>query len=278
MPPVILHISGPARSGKTTFARALAARFPEDKPHYVRFDHAGREPPPSLRFADPLDEMGASIRRTATPQLVFEEVSEAVKDVAGGHPMATIIMETDAQPCFRHAYPYDVKLFIMAPPPALDVVFRSPVEAAQAVERAMDDTSEFAAELFGLDRESLGSGILPALGPKDRRTKATPTQTAEEFIDSEVGTEIAARMQLQPDYHAIIDSDVVLLNEGIDHDPEAAVECSGRLDALLETLRRKLKRQSWFAACNPLDPRDPLTIRALTRIEALLKAARTSSL
>ena len=266
MPLTIVHISGPSGSGKTTLARVLASHVGRCERHYVRFDVATAEGTPELRIANRMEEMSSATRRCVNPKFSFEEVSEVLKSLARPGKHAMVFVETDTHPCFRHAYPYDTKVFMMLPPRSLSVVFRSRGEASKAIQRAMDDTSEFAAELFGLDRESLGSSILPGLDPKEPKGASRATQSVEDFLNSDVGTEIASRMQLQPDYQAIIDSEVILLNEAVEHNSQMATSCAQRIEVLLENLRRRLRRQNWFAACDPLDQKDPLTQRALRKI------------
>ena len=275
MPATILHISGPPQSGKTSIARRLAARLEPHKPHHVRLDTRDRSTPPALRLASPLDEMASSTRRYVTPKLVFEEASEVLQAVAGDEDNAIIFVETDTQPCFRYACPYDVKVFVMRPPRSFEAVFRSSIETVSAIERAMDDTSEFAAELFGLERDWQDSGILPALDPKMQRSSTGTAQSVEEFLESDIGAEIATRLHLQPEYHTIIDSDVILLNLAAEHDTEVVLKCAEKIEALLNGLKRRLGRQNWFAACDPLDRNDPLSRHGIERMLALLKTART---
>jgi len=270
----ILHISGPPASGKTTLARILAARAGASRPYYLRLDVHTERPAQPLRLSVSLDEMADCARRTVRSDLVFEEVSEAIREIAPPDERPTIIVETGAEPCFRHAYPYDVKVFILAVPDDLETVFRSPMETAVAIDRAMEDTAEFAAELFGLDRDFHDSGALPAIdATRDGRATAEIAQSAEEFLQSDVGTEIASRMQLQPAYHAIIDSDVILLNLAAGKDRELTMRCAQQIVSLLGPLQRRLGRRYWFAACN-LEAADPFARRGLETIEALLLGAR----
>lgn len=274
MPTTILHISGPPASGKTTLAELLAARADGTKPDYIRFDLGSDTAPRTLRIAGSLTDMASITHQTIHSELVFEKVADAIKTIAANQGGDTIFVETNAHPCFRHAYPYHVKVFVMLPPPTLGAIFRSEAETATAIQRAMDDTAEFASELFGMGAGPQDSATLPTVKLPD--AKAPPTQSVEDFLRSDVGTEIAARMQLQPEYHAIMDSDVILLNVGLCHDEAVTARCAKRLDALLETLRQRLGRQSWFVACNPSDRDDSRCRRGLEKIEALLQAAKVN--
>ena len=274
MPPTILHISGPPTSGKTTLAELLATREPLAKPDYVRFDLETDTAPRTLRIAGSLADMASIAHHTVRAELVFEEIADALKAVVANSTANAIFIETNAHPCFRHAYPYDVKVFVMLPPPTLGAMFRSESETAEAIQRAMGDTAEFASELFGMGAGPQDSTMLPNMKLPD--PKAQPPQSIEDFLNSDVGIEITARMQLQPEYHAIMDSDVILLNVGLSHDEAVTARCARRLDALLETLRQRLGRQHWFVACNPLDYDDPRCQRGLEKIESLLEAAKAN--
>lgn len=274
MPPTILHISGPPASGKTTLAELLAARAHGTKPDYIRFDLGSDTAPRTLRIAGSLCDMASITHQTIHSELVFEKVADAIKTIAANQSGNTIFVETNAHPCFRHAYPYHVKVFVMLPPPTLGVLFRTEAETAEAIHRAMDDTAEFASELFGMGAGPQDSTMLPNVKLPDAKTQ--PAQSVEDFLNSDVGMEIAARMQLQSEYHAIMDSDVIILNVGLSHDEAVTARCAKRLDALLETLRQRLRRQSWFIACDPFDGDDPRCRRGLERIEALLNAAKAN--
>ncbi|MFQ5429928.1 MAG: hypothetical protein ACE5E1_06420 [Phycisphaerae bacterium] len=276
MTATVLHISGPAGSGKTTLAGMLAARMSAAEVHHVRFHLLEDHRPPPLRVAVPLEEVATSTRHFVDPRRVFEDVADVIRTAADGREDAVLLVETDAEPCFRHAYPYHVKVFIVPSPAALETVFRSPREAAVAIERAMDDTAEFAAEFFGLGPDPSDSGMLPPIQPQ-ATSRPAATQSVEEFIRSDVGTEITTRMQLQPEYHPIIESDVILLNTGRAHPSRWTSLCARNIEVLLETMRRRLGRRYWFAACDLADDRDPQVARSLEWVEALLDAARITA-
>lgn len=221
--------------------------------------------------------MASTAHCSLNTNLVFEEVSEVLKAVAAADENAMIFVETDALPCFRHAYPYHAKVFLMTTPVSLGNIFRTPTETAGAIDKAMNDTAEFAAQIFGLEQSSHDSAVLPAVDPGERKAYFGSAQSVEEFLASDVGTEITSRMQLQPEYHSIIESDVVLLNEALGRNGDLTEQCAQRIETLLENLRLRLDRQPWFAVCDPADERDSLAQRALQKIEALLKAAKESA-
>lgn len=271
MPSHILHLSGPAGSGKTTLARVLTSAVPANRFYHIRFDLHRGDAPPKLRLVHESHGRISTLHCYVKPETVFETFSEALSSVAGDGEQAVVIAETDCHPCFRHAFPYDVKVFIMPPPRDLADIFRSGEETAGAIDRAMHDTAEFAAELFGLERVGpQDSAWLPALDKLDCKAD----QSVDDFVNSPVGTEIASRLQLRPSYQGVFDSDVVFLNTFGRVMIHPAGDCIERIESLLEPLRRRLERQTWFAACDPMNPFDPTTQRGLCRIAELVAAAK----
>ncbi len=280
MPIKVVHIAGPPGSGKTTLVRRLAARRTSGARHHLRLNsHAAvekelvpREPAPTLRLSVPTDDMESSTTATIDPDLVFERLPAEIERLHKRKTSTTIFVETDAEPHFRHAYSFDARVFIMPCPATLADVFRSRREAEDAVRRAMHDTRDFAEEIFGLTREarcdpprdSIKRFDPPPVSDRDRDVLA--------FIDAALGSRLAVQFLLQPCYHVLIDSDVVLLNLGVGPDGDAAEICAHRLQAIFDQLRREGSRPAWFAACEPADPEDALGMQALVRIESLIDA------
>lgn len=276
MADTILHISGPRGAGKSTLVRLIASLACADRVHHIRFDLHGDDAVPHLRL---VDREPAKIRNHhcyVSPQTVFETFAEVVPSVTCPDESSVLMIETDAHPCFRNAYPYDGKVFIMPPPARLDDVFRQPEETAGAIDRAMHDTAEFAAELFGLERVGpQDSAWLPALDARDVRNLGDH-QTVDEFLNSPIGIEIAARLHLRPMFQGIVDCDVVFVNTSLGGNMSVLRACTERLERLIEPLRERLKRRLCLAACDPLDRRDPATERGLRHVTELLAAARTT--
>jgi hypothetical protein len=268
MSPVVVHISGPRASGKTTLARILAVRSGDRRPHYLRFYVAGVQDSPPLRLLQPIEEMASVHRRDCRPELVFEEVLEAIRRVGGNGER--VIVETDTEPCFRNAYPYDVKLFIMSCPAAMEQVFRRPGEAMEAIGRALDDTTQFAAEVFGMPPEGTRLSRFPG---SSGAAEAADGREAGGFLPTDVGADIASRLHLQPAYQPLLDSDVVVFNEGLGEFGDAALNCSARIEALFNALRRLVGRRSFYTAWEPLNTEDPMGRMCLERIEELMRLA-----
>lgn len=276
MSTAVIHLSGPAGSGKTALARMLVNRLPADRFYHVRFDIHRHDTPHMLRVVSGDDGRGKNLHCYVRPDVVFESFSELVPTIAADHERAVIIAETDVHPCFRHAYPYDVKVFIFGPPPSIGELFRSEDETAHAIDRAMQDTAEFAAELFGLDRVGpQDSAWVPALDSMDQELHAG-RQTFDDFLQSPVGAEIAARLRLRPAYQGIVDSDVVFLNCSIRSIMSRVIDYAERIETLLAPLRSRLDRRIFFAACDPIDHCDPRSEAGVRRIAEAMIEARTS--
>ena len=94
--------------------------------------------------------MGQRPQRFYTPDRVFETLPDALRMIRESEHRPFVVMEADADPALRHAYPYDYRAFIMRPPADLHEVFRSDSEAAAAMREVMQDTASFACEIFGL--------------------------------------------------------------------------------------------------------------------------------
>jgi len=272
MSPPVISISGPPASGKTRLVRAVAARLGGGPMHHIRFHADDGRPHPALRVM-PTEQLGfVSTRCACSSELVFEQVPAEIRRAAAG-PCTVVIIETGAEPCFRHAYPYDVKVFILREPATPDVVFRSTSETAGAIQRAMSDTTIFAAEVYGMPDE-----CDPAAGPspmaaRPRRSPALPPGgSLEEFLASELGAELTARCQLQSAYHGIIESDVVVMAASTGNVATGA--CAARIEQMLQVLRERLGRRTWFGVCDPCDAEDPLGRQCLAHIQSTAEAAR----
>jgi hypothetical protein len=210
--------------------------------------------------------MATSVTRVMPADLVFEEVPAELNRIAKRRSSRLVLVETDDHSCFRHGVNCDVRVFVMAGPANLHDVFRTAREAEAAARRAMNDTGQFAWEILGLEPENPTARVRP-----DPRSAAVGTVEPEP-LPARIGSSIAARLLLQPAYHALVESDVVILNLGVGGDGEIAERCAGRIEQMLSRMRQDDGRRIWFAACDPLDGNDPLAQRAIERIEQLIAA------
>lgn len=262
MPVQSLLISGPRYSGKSTLSRLLAEQVFEDRTHYLRLQAAAdRHTNAVLAYAinanDAIGTTWASTHRVSyTVDRLFETIPEGLRVVRKLQRTSVALIEADADPSLRHAYPYDYRIFVMSAPADIYTVFRTPDAAGSALQQVLQDTAAFASEIFGLfGDEEFDDGIgvehyRPteqeiAGGQQVERLNIAEAQLRH-FLNSPLGAEIASRIQLQPDYHALVEADVVVINTGwLDPDHrEVLDDCVSRLQKLLTRVRQDSRRAS----------------------------------
>jgi len=279
MPLRVIFLCGPPGGGKSTLAGLLTREVLQRPPHYIRRYPSAANGAPALHLAPATDLQGmASFQQTAyTPERVFEILPEVLRNVRRQQRYATVLIEADADPCLRHAFPYDHRLFVMSAPDDVYRVFRRPAEASAALKEVMEDTSAFASEIFGLF-EGAGWGDEEGVHHRKRvRTEdgveeqlEVSEQQVRRFLLSPLGAEIASRIQLQPEYHGMVESDVVLINTAIGPCTASVEECVRRIEVLMGRIRSQTRRDNVFYCCDPLSPDDPRRDALLQRLRGLL--------
>jgi hypothetical protein len=279
MPLTVVLLCGPSGAGKTTLARVCIEEVLPKRPHYVRLypigDHgSGQQPLVNLT-----DWKGV---RSATgvpyaADRVFEVLPDVLVRIRKRQRFATVLVEGDADPCLRHAYPYEKRFFVM---PAVDdvySVFRRPEEASASLKQVMEDTAEFASEIFGLFEDGLWDdeegvrhqkGLRSTHGVREE-LDISETQVTR-FLASPLGAEIAARIQLRPAYHPLVEADVVVVNMGVGACTAAVDACIRRLEALLTRLQGAATRENTLYCCDLLNKSDPQRQRLVRRMAELL--------
>jgi hypothetical protein len=218
-------------------------------------------------------------RVTYTGERVFETLPDGLRAVRRIDRYGFVIIEADGDPVLRHAYPYDYRIFVMPPPAEVTSVFRDARSAMIALQEVMQDTAAFASEVFGLfDAGGLDDSIgvyHHAPGGLDRHGERVEALDISEsqlrhFLNSPIGAEIASRIQLQPEFHAMVESDVVVINTGLDVPTDALDECVHRIEKLLGKVRHDARRHSVLYWGDITDSRDPSRNRLIRRLKTLL--------
>ncbi len=275
-----LFISGPRKSGKTTVARLVAEEVLKRPAHYLRMRAAPDHHTNTVAEVGPTLVPGKWASRhivTYTAAHAFETLPDALRAVRQRERDAFICIEADADPALRHAFPYDFRIFVMSAPCDVHEVFRDPRAAAVALQQVMQDTAGFASEIFGLFD---AVGLDDSVGVEHRLTEGGH-DTAEErldigeaqirqFLSSPLGAEIASRIQLQPDYHGLVESDVAIINTGRGGVRDALDECVERLERLLHRVRQDARRHSVLYWGDISDQHDPTRAKLLGRLKALV--------
>ena len=264
----VTFVSGPRRSGKSTIIQMMLDELYRKPPHYLRLaeiDGDKRQPPPSVK---PVANCGVHSARWLNydQDRVFEVLPEALTRIHQQDRYGSVLIEADADPHLRNVYPYDHRVFVMRAPVALNEVFRSVRQAAEALEGVLDDTAAFAREIYGM----LDDG---PFDETDSEHEVRPEFTLRQmrgFLNSPLGEELATRIQFQPAYHGLVESDAVVINTGVGGTSEVVDECVHRLERLLARLRGSSARRNVIFCCDPLDSRDPLRAKVLKRLTELV--------
>ena len=265
----VTFVSGPRRSGKSAVIQTLLDNlYKKDPPHYLRLAEMGgdkKQPPPTTKPPETTCGVHTARWLNYDKDLIFEVLPEALTRIHQQDRYGSVLIEADADPQLRCAYPYDRRLFVMPVPRSLQEVFRTIHQAAQALRDVLDDTAAFAQEIYGMMDTGLEDD-----GGHETRPAFTVSQLRG-FLNSPLGDELATRIQFQPAYHGLVESDVVLINTGVGGGHPAVLDdCVGRLERLLARLRGPAARKSVLFCCDPLDPKDPQRKQLLKTIKRLL--------
>ena len=244
----VTFVNGPRSSGKSTIIRAMIDRLWDAAPHYFRLVLSGSDKTPPKVSAKRIPPCGVATARWLEyePEHVFEILPEALTVIYKKDRYGAVVIEADADPALRHAYPYDHRVFVMPLPTRVNSVFREPRHAAEEFHRVLDDTAAFASEIFGLFKESTQEDV----DPSEERSDLTDTQMRG-FLQSPLGDELATRIQLKQDYHGLVESDVIIVNAGVGVSGNETAECLRRIERLLERVRGVSGRRGEMFLCDP---------------------------
>lgn len=247
-------------------------------PHYLRLIPKHGERSPFLQLVRPGAEaaLASSQLVVYNAERCFEVIAEALQTLPPGSSPYIVLLEGDGDPCLRYAYPYDRRIFVMPAPSNIYEVFRTPEQAAVALRKVMEDTADFAAEIFGLfdeDQIEQNTGLLTPEGGSpwswDRQAHQAITVDEGElrnFIESPIGMEIASRIQLQPEYQGLVESDVILVNVGVGATTGVVDEVARRLELLLSRIRSQAQNDGLLFCCDPCERCDPRRVKLFEKL------------
>jgi hypothetical protein len=194
----------------------------------------------------------------------YEILPDALTAIHREDRFGSVVVEADADPLLRHAYPYDHRVLVIPLPSSIRKIFRDPARAAIELQRALDDTQTFAREIFGLDV----GGFSEDSEPPEARPELSAAQWRS-FLYSPLGDELASRIQLQQPYHGLVESDVIIVNTGAGKHTAETGECLRRIQQLLKRLRGQSGRPCQMFRCNPCDCRSPTSRRLLQALKPM---------
>ncbi len=237
----VTFVSGPRRSGKSTLIQTMIHELWHSPPHYLRLVKTGSDKtPPKPCAVTSSNKCGVASAQWLdyVPDEVFAILPEALAAIHRRDRYGSVVLEADADPNLRCAYPYDHRIFVMPLPNSIREVFRATNRAAEELRRVLDDTAAFASEIFGLfDRDT---GDSPE--PSEDRPDMTKSQMRG-FLYSPLGDELATRIQLQQPYHGLVESDVIVVNTRVGERSPETEECLRRVERLLTRIRGISGRQ-----------------------------------
>jgi len=246
----VVFVSGVRRSGKSALIQTMAERLFEHPPHYFRLvNHTSQKVAAKAKSNGkvPTDCHVASARWIEfSEDRIFEILPDALAEIHRKDRYGTVVIEADADPSLRCAYPYDHRVFVMPRPTSINEVFREAKHAAGELRRALDDTAAFASEIFGL----FSNQWEDAPQPSEDRPEITASHMRG-FLYSPLGDELATRIQLQTPYHGLVESDVIVVNARLGKPGPDTDACLSRIDRLLDRLRGASQSRGELYHCDP---------------------------
>lgn len=276
VPAKVVFVSGPNGAGKTRLVHFMVEEAMRVRPHHIRLVRRSPVGQPYLELVQLPDKsnLASSRRIDYDPDCCCETLNDAIQALPSTGPVNIVLVEGDGDPCLRWAYPYDRRIFVMPAPDDVYDVFRTPEQAAVALKKVMEDTASFATEIFGLFDEKqveqetglmLDSGSSWTWDRSARHAVEVSEADLRKFIDTPLGMEIASRIQLQPEYHGLVESDVILINMAVGRG-HAVDEVSRRLELLLSRIRSQAQNDGLLFCCDPCEREDPRRIRLFEKL------------
>jgi len=268
----VTFVTGPRRSGKSVLIRELIrTEFPKP-PHYVRLAAKRGDKQPPRSTGKPTEHCGVSSARWLAydSDEIFDVLPTALTEIHGTDRYGSVLIEADADPHLRHAYPYDQRIFVLTAPISMREVFRTADEAAGALRGVLDDTAAFATEFYGMLYD--GQRMIDDDVSEPRR--AMSASSWRNLLHSPLGDELATRIQLQPCYHGLVESDVVLLNTANGGSLPVADQCMRQIERLLTRVRGRTASRPEFFRCDPCDANDPQRVELFKSLSSTRRRAR----
>ncbi len=264
----VLFVSGPRRSGKSCVIQQFcSATGAPSAPHYLRITNVKGDKRQPTDAKPPANDCGVASAQWINydEDRVFEFLPNALRRIHRQDRHGIVIIEADADPLLRHAYPYDYRLFVMPAPHRPTEIFRTSFQAATAFKSVLDDTAAFASEIYGLVEDDDKFDV----GGTEQRSALTANELRG-LINSPLGDELATRILLQPSHHGLIESDLVVVNRAIGGQTLVVDDCVRRLEKVLTHVRGAEEARQALFCCDPQNVDDPLRHDLVSRVLAML--------
>ncbi len=268
-----LLVSGPASAGKSTLIQAVAREHPDHRWHLVQVRRDGPEAREAIRRAGRDGWAGAwqvCCRQEEAPGLM-DEVVRQVKAEVGAAP-TVIAFEGGADPLLRHAYAYDMRVFVAPPPGDGEALFRSNDEARLELRRILRDSAALGRQMPGASQApEADDGPEAFLAPPEAGPAAEIQESqVTQFLAQPLGAALAVRVHLRPEFAAMADADIIVINTAAG--PAFSEESGGwqRLLGLFGRLRKGSGRVPLIYACDLWETEDPCFVRVRRRVSESL--------
>ncbi len=278
-------INGPPAVGKSKVAALIASEVLPGARYYLRLRppvsdrSSGTVPCAQVGDLPPGDEWEGAFTVFYTPDRLFETLPDALRLIRRLNRDARVVIESHSDPAVRSAYGYDLSVFVMRVPGDLQDVFRPRIEVAEAVREAMLDTGAFAAEMFGLpplpdvdadlEQSAAGRPTGVELLLKSVR-RVIPDEEYEAFLATPLGAEVEARAQLRPAYQAMLEAEVILVNNELGEETMLLRAFVQRLSGVLSRRLQAIHGRGVLYWGDLDDRSDPVRVRLCRRLRDLL--------
>lgn len=267
----VVFVSGLRGAGKSTVIRAMVDRLFRSEPHYLRLVKIGSDKRRPKANSKPPPSCGVASARWIEydDEHIFEVLPEALTAIHRQDRYGSVVIEADADPTLRHAYPYDHRVFVMPRPSGPHEVFRDTVRAAEEFRRVLDDTAAFASEIFGLFARNGADDPEPS----EPRPDFTATQMRG-FLYSPLGDELATRIQLQQPYHGLVETDVIVVNISTGMAGSNSEACLRRIERMLDRVRSVSGRRGELFLCDPRDQNGKTCKKLLKTLKPMCRGGK----
>lgn len=258
-------VTGPRQSGKSSVVSCIVSEIFADQPHYIRLaarDGTKKAPPPSRPKHSDCGVATATWLEYDSDH-VYEQVHQSLASIESRNGGAHVIVEADADPNLIHAYPYDCIFFVLPAPTSVHEVFRTPHEAREALRSVLHDTAAFAREIYGVFTEPY------ELRDNDHEDRSNMSDSQIiRLLDTPLGEDLATRIFLQPEFHGLMESDVVIINTRKPRD-EVVDTVVSKLNRLIERTCGDGRSGPTVFCCNPADSGDAQHPRLMSHLARL---------
>lgn len=261
----VTMVTGSRCAGKSSVISCIVNEVFSDQPHYVRLAaRAGTKKARSVPRDGRTDCGVASAKWLEYDgDRIYEQLPHTLAAIESHDDRGHVLIEADADPNLIHAYPYDCIFFVLAAPKSIHHVFRTPYEAREAIRSVLHDTAAFAREIYGVFDEPLEFADCD----REPRSNMSDSQIMR-LLDTPLGEELATRIFLKPEFHGLMESDVIIMNTRGGR-KEIVETVASKLNRLIQRTCRDGRPRPTVYCCDPCDASDAHHARLMSHIARL---------